>query len=175
MPVVMVQNNQAGPTVLSSDPKGTEYVEWQGKGDVNGEDIQPVSELIQGTAAYRKAVRRGVLTELDDDAAEMISDAERRQQAAWDVRQNSSAEVAAGAIDQQANNDIITLPCVGPSQSGICGEPVGVKDRTKNERPPLCPRHDGLASQYIPQPDMVNGKPVVNWIRSTMGPRETQA
>lgn len=177
MPVIMAQNNQAGPTVLSSDPKGTHYVEWQGRGDVSGGDVQPVPEEIQNTVAFQKCVRRGIFTILDaDEASAAIDEAMNRQQQAWDKRQNLTQETADQAIDYQANKDIVSLPCVGPSRNPgqRCGEPVPVRDTTKDERPPLCGLHEALAPQYTPTHDILNGKPVVVWTRVTMGARETQ-
>lgn len=178
MPVIMARNNQAGPTVLSSDPKGTHYVEWQGKGDPAGGDIQPVPEEVQNTVAFTRCVRRGIFTVLDEnDAQDTIAAAMDKQQVAWDSRQGLTQQTADEVIDHAANNDIVTLPCVGPDTRGAggkCGELVNVRDNTKNERPPLCSLHADLAPQFIPGEDIVNGKNVVTWTRLTMGTRERQ-
>jgi hypothetical protein len=174
MPVVMAQNNQAGPTVLSSDPKGTHFVEWQGKGDPAGGDVQPVPEEVQNVVAFQRCVRRGIFTIVDDQAA--IDEAMNRQQTAWDKRQSFAQESATEVIDQEANNDLVILPCVGPSTraEGRCGNDVTVKDLTKNDKPPLCATHETLASQYIPSEEQVGGKNVTVWTRLTMGARERQ-
>lgn len=177
MPVQMVRNNQAGPTVLSSDPKGSEFVEWQGKSDPSGGDIQPVPEIIQESVAFQRCVRRGILTPLSAEDQDVIDAAMENQQAAWDKRQSFSQDTAAQVIDQQANNDIVTLACVGPSTrqgSARCGEQVTVRDVSKNEKPPLCSQHENLAPQYVPSEEMVNGKSVTVWTRLTMGARERQ-
>jgi hypothetical protein len=170
MPVKMVQNNQPGPTVLSIDPKGTESVEWQGKGDLNGEDVQPVSEAMQECVAYRKAVRRGVLLELDDDALDFVNDAEERQQRAWEARQNISQTVADQAIEQTTKNDYVAFDCLG---SPSCENKVSVREVEKDNKPPLCKQHEPLASQFVPQQDIVGGRPAVRWTRVTMGARES--
>jgi hypothetical protein len=177
MPVQMVRNNQAGPTVLSSDPKGSEFVEWQGLNDPSGGDIQPVPEVIQSLVSYQRCVRRGILTPLDDNDQEIIDTAMGRQQANWDKRQSFASDTAAQVIDQQANNDIVTLSCVGPSTrqgNARCGEQVTVRDTVKNEKPPLCSQHENLAPQYLPSEEMVSGKNVTVWTRMTMGARERQ-
>lgn len=175
MPVQMYRNHQPGPTVLSSDPKGTEYVEWQGHGDPNGEDIQPVSELIQGLPQFQRCLRRGILTFVRDDDP-LLTGAMEAQQAHWDSRMNQSSDTAAAAIDQQANNDITVLSCVGPSSrgTGTCGQDVPVRDTKGGEKPPLCNIHQDLASQYIPEDIVMNGKSVKTWTRATLGARERQ-
>jgi hypothetical protein len=177
MPVIMVRNNQPGPTVLSSDPKGSEFVEWGGLNDPSGGDIQPVPEVIQQSVAFQRSVRRGILTPLSDEDQSVIDAAMINQQAAWDKRQSFAADTAAQVIDQQANNDIITLGCVGPSTrqgTARCGEQVTVRDVAKNEKPPLCSMHENLAPQYVPSEEMVSGKSVTVWTRLTMGARERQ-
>lgn len=176
MPVQMFRNHQAGPTVLSSDPKGTEYVEWQGYGDPNGEDIQPVSENLQGLPQFMRCVRRGILSHIKDDDP-ILGGALDAQQAHWDSRMNQTSEAAAAAIDHQANNDIVTVTCVGPNSrggGGQCGADVNVRDNVKNEKVPLCNMHQDLAPQYVPEDTIMNGKPVKTWTRVTMGARERQ-
>ena len=177
MPVIMVRNNQAGPTVLSSDPKGTHYVEWQGVGDPAGGDIQPVPEEIQNIVAFQRCVRRGIFTLLSDEDQGTVDEAMVKQQSAWDKRQSHSQETATEVIDQQANNDIVILPCVGPSTratGGRCAADVTVKDVHKNEKPPLCSQHESLVAEYMPSEEAVNGKSVTVWTRLTMGARERQ-
>lgn len=177
MPVQMVRNNQAGPTVLSSDPKGSEFVEWQGKNDPAGGDIQPVPEVIQESVAFQRCVRRGILTPLSAEDQAIIDEAMEHQQAAWDKRQSFSQDQSAQVIEQTTNNDIITLACVGPSAragGAKCADQVTVRDVSKNDKPPLCSMHENLASQYVPSEEMVNGKSVTVWTRLTMGARERQ-
>ncbi len=174
MPVQMYRNHQGGPTVLASDPKGTETVEWQGKGDPGGGDIQPVSEMMQALPQFNRILRRGLI-ELVPEDSDLFQDADDKQQAHWDSRMNSSQEAGAAAIDHQANNDVIALPCVGPtSRPGEtkCGADVTVKDAVKNERPPLCNLHIDLTSQYVPEETVQDGKSVKVWLRTTLAPRE---
>lgn len=175
MPVQMYRNRQAGPTVLSSDPKGTEYVEWQGFGDPNGEDIQPVSELIQGIPQFTRCVRRGILEFVPEDS-ELLVGAMAAQQDHWDSRMSQTADTAAAAIDHQANNDIVTKQCVGPNPrgNGICGNEITVRDNDKNDKVPLCNVHQDLAPQYVPEDTIMDGKSVKTWTRVTMGARERQ-
>lgn len=174
MPVQMYRNHQPGPTVLASDIKGTESVEWQGAGDPNGGDIQPVSEIIQGSPAFTRAVRRGILSLVDMDSQEYL-DADQAQQTHWESRMGASAAQAAAVIDQEANNDLIAIPCVGPSSRPgelRCGVEVTVKDARRNEEPPLCNQHQGLKHEYVPEDVVVDGKAVKSWTRVSIGARE---
>lgn len=175
MPVQMYRNHQAGPTVLSSDPKGTEYVEWQGHGDPNGEDIQPVSELIQGLPQFQRCMRRGILSHIKDDDP-LLTGAMDAQQAHWDSRMSQTADTAAAAIDQQADNDLVVATCVGPSTrgAGLCGQDVPVRSVKDDAKPPLCNMHVDLAPQYIPEDIIANGKSTKTWTRATLGARERQ-
>lgn len=175
MPVQMVRNNQAGPTVLSPDDNAKRYIEWQGKGDPNGGDIQPVGEDVQENTQFQKMLRRGVL-ELVSEDDESVGEAMGRQQAHWDQRQGQSSATAEQAIDHQANKDLVTLGCVGPSTRGDstskCGADVTVRDTEKDKRPPLCNVHQDLAPQFVPEDTILDGKPTKVWTRFTMGARE---
>ena len=173
--VEMYRNNQAGPTVLSSDPKGTEYVEWQGHGDPNGGDIQPVSPHMQSLPTFQRCVRRGILEHVPEDSP-LLSEAMDAQQQHWDSRMSQTADAAAAAIDHATNNDVVVLPCVGPSPRGgtTCGADVPVRDNQQGEKAPLCNLHTDLAPQFVPEDVIENGKSVKKWTRVTMGARERQ-
>jgi hypothetical protein len=175
MPVTtMARNTMAGPTVLSSDPKGTHFVEWQGANDPNGEDIQPVPEEVVNCVAFMKAVARGVLVIENPDDNPELAQAMERQNTAWKARQEGADRRAVESIDQQANNDIIALKCIGPDTrgQGLCGADVSVRDKAKDDKPTLCPLHADLAPQYIPENIMESGKNVKKWTRATMGARQ---
>lgn len=173
MPVVYARNNQAGPTVLSSDPKGTHSVEWQGKGDPNGGDVQPIPEEVQNTVAYTRALRRGIIVEVSGEEA---VDAFDRQRDDWDRRTAGAASAATSSIEHTTNNDIVATKCIGPDTrgQGACGADVTVRDAQKGEVPPLCSRHEELAPQYVPSDEMEGTKIVRKWTRVIMGARERQ-
>lgn len=177
MPVgttLYVRNKQAGPTILSLDPKGSEFVEWQGAGDANGGDIQIVPESFHNHPNFLRAVQRGILViENDEAAAQELVD---KQNAAWHAQQAANTTDALASIDPQANNDLVSLRCVGPDQrgNGQCETEVPVRDLQKDEKPPLCATHRDLEPQYVPDDVMEGGKSVRKWRRATMGPRETQ-
>lgn len=174
MPVTMVRNTLPGPTVISSDPKGTHMVEWAGKDDPMGGDIQPVPEEIVDTVPFHRALQRGILVlEQPEDNPELVAAIEK-QNAAWTARTEAAAAQATAAIDQEANNDIVSVPCIGPdSKGGKCGNDVAVKDVNKDDKPPLCNIHADLASEYVAQElEVVDGKTKKGWARVTMGARE---
>lgn len=175
MPVpVMVRNMMDGPTVLSSDPKGSEFVEWQGKDDPQGGDIQIVPQSITETVAFHKAVQRGILVLENPDDNPEIAEAIEKQNRAWHDRQQMQAQRAQESIHRDRNLDSVVLPCVGPGARGAkCGVDVPVKEQTKNDRAPLCSQHAHLVHEYVPQQgELVDGKAVVGWLRTTIGRRE---
>lgn len=180
MPVtapVMVRNTMDGPTVLSSDPKGSEFVEWQGAGDANGGDIQIVPETITNSVAFHRAVQRGILVIENPEDNPELGEAIEKQNKAWHDRQRMQQQRAEASIEHTRNLDSIVLPCVGPgTRGGRCGVDVPVKEQTKNDRPPLCSQHIGLAHEYVPQQgEIVDGKATMAWLRTTMGRREVDS
>lgn len=172
---VVARNTGARHVVLSSDAKGSDFVEWAGKDDPNGNDVQMVPESIANSVPFIKACQRGLLVVDNLDENEALQQAIQRQNQAFTERTQKNAEAALNHIDEQANNDLISLPCVGPGErSGQCGQDVPVRDRQKDEKPPLCSRHEGLKDQFVPSEDFVDQKRVVKWVRTSMGPRQTQ-
>jgi len=180
MPVA-VRNLKTGPTVFSileGDLKGTQ-IEWKGKGDPAGEDIQEIPDILLEDIRFRRAMQRGILEQVTrEEAAQAIlqqGESARSQQEEW-------AATAAGSIDQQANNDMVTLSCIGPNGrgSGLCGAPVAVREIRQDEAPPLCSPHAHLATEFVQETtgQMIQRGgalvPEIRWIRSTMGRRETQ-
>jgi len=149
-------------------------VEWQPRGDEMGRDIQQVPDNYAENVNFLRVINSGLLKVVEgSDTLQAALD--RQAQAARDKRERA-AQAAASAIDPAAKNDMIAIPCVGPSTNGRgeCGSPVPVRERTKNERPPLCPVHEGMASQYAPTETEENGKPVVKWSRVQVGARQVQ-
>lgn len=176
MPVLMVRNTMAGPTVLSSDPKGSVFVEWAGSDDPNGADVQVVPDEFQNHPAFIRAVQRGVLViENPEDNPEIAAAIERQNQA-WRDRNAQQAAKAVEALDPERNEDYITQQCVGPNPRGAgqCESTISVKDLKKNDKPPLCPTHEDLAPQYVPEDTTEGNRPVRKWTRVTVGRRERQ-
>lgn len=177
MPVsgtVYARNLQNGVTVMSSDPRSTQFVQWEANGDPSGGDIQAVSEELANTPAFLKALRQGILSlQMAEDNAldEMLN----KQTEAWNSRQDANNQDIRATIENTVNNDMVTLPCVGPSTRGSqkCGEDVLVRELAKYDAPPLCHRHIGLASEYVPTAvdKDVKGNQIVEWTRSMMDER----
>jgi hypothetical protein len=146
---VMAQNEMGGPTVLASDPRATFEVRWAGKGDPDGEDVQPVPPEIMKTVQFSQAVRKGIISLLGPDG-EVVTEALRRQRGAFQQRMTSDSLAASEAIDRVADNDIISVPCIGPSpRAGTpCGEAAMLRSAERHARPALCDRHSSLAPRY---------------------------
>lgn len=169
---VFVRNNMPGPTVLSTDPKGTESVEWAGKGDPNGGDIQMVSPTIANSVPFLRNVARGVFSLMEDETDPEALEAVRKQSEEWSRRNASAAQAAKDSIEATPNNDLVVVKCLGP---GPCTVDVSVRERERNAKPALCERHADLASEYVPEQVQENGHDVTRWIRHVMNPRETQS
>jgi hypothetical protein len=170
MPLVLVRNTQKGPTVFS-DPTANVAIEWQGAGDPNGEDVQQVPVAVTESVAFVKSLRRGIFAIESADQATL--DALDAQTRAFQDRTTAAAQQALGVIDQQANNDLITVPCIGPADrgTGACGQPVPVREKQRLDKPPLCSRHEALSSQFIlveGEVDNTTGQAVRTWSRAGM-------
>lgn len=177
MPVsgtVYARNLQNGVTVMSSDPRSTQFVQWEAHGDPSGGDIQPVSEELAATPAFLKAVRQGVLS-LDVHDGNALDEVLNRQADAWSTRQVAANEDIRATIETTENKDLVTLKCIGPSSRGSqnCGEDVTVRELAKYDAPPLCHRHAGLASEFVPTlvDRDAKGNEVVEWARTGMDER----
>lgn len=171
---VIAQNTKTQVVVLSSDPKGSEYVEWQPAGDPSGGDIQIIPESVARSAAFTKLVSRGIVTLVsagDDYLAAMD-----KQRAAFEARNSGAAAKAQEAIVPEEHKDLLSIPCIGPNDrgTGVCGNPVPVREKTKDETPALCPTHQHLAAQYIAHQEQEGTKIVTKWTRATVTAREHQ-
>lgn len=98
MPVTMVRNTQPGPTVISSDPKGTHFVEWAGLGDPSGGDIQPVAQEIIDTPQFAKALRKGIF-EIVDETSDTSREALDKQVSAWNEINKTKSDAINDSID----------------------------------------------------------------------------
>lgn len=164
---VFAANQRNQVVVLSSDPKGTETVEWQAKGDPSGADVQIIPESIQRSAQFQRLLQKGIVIEISQEDA---YGAVERQNLDFAERTKAASERIQETITHETNRDILSLPCVGPDarNEGKCGIEIPVTQATKDDQPPLCNQHIGLASQYVPT-DLDTGR---TWTRAGLGPRE---
>ena len=179
MPVaapVYVRNTEDGPTIMSADAKGSQYVEWAGRGDPMGNDVQIVPEDYLQNVNFVRAVQRGILVIDNEEDNPEVVESIKKQNDAWQARRIAAQKASKASLDQEANNDLIAVPCIGPSgrATGFCGNEVPVKDRQKNERPPLCSIHADLAPEFVPEDTTENGLNVRKWLRAGIAPRERQ-
>lgn len=170
---VLVRNNEPGPTVLTVDKDNA--FEWKGKGDPNGEDLQHLPDSVAENVNFMKAVNRGIFTieEASEDTKALLE----KQGSSFRERMEAQRQASAASLDQEANNDLVQVDCIGPSARGIgqCGAPAMVKDKKRDEKPPLCSAHEGLAHEFVvTDTDTLDddGKTKKTWQRMTVGPRE---
>lgn len=172
---VLVRNSENGPTVFTDSSTNTQ-VEWQGAGDPSGEDVQQVPDVLVENVAFLKAVQRGIF--VIEEASDATRESLAKQTASWQRRTDEAKAASVEAIDPSTNEDLITLPCVGPSNRGAgqCGEQVPVREKTKDEKPALCSRHAALSSQFIlsESDEMVDGVAKKQWIRTVITTTERQ-
>lgn len=174
-PLVAVRNLKDGLTVLTPDASNPKsYMEWQAKGDPSGGDYQYVSEEVIATPAFAKAIQHGVLAvDADEMSPDVAAAFAKQMQVAQDRKDRASREVAA-ALDRTENRDLVTQDCVGPGdiKGKPCGAAVMVRERNAGETVPLCPRHQSLATEYVPTEDFDGDKHTIKWVRVEMGSRE---
>lgn len=168
MPVpLMVRNTEKGPTVLS-DLRTKEYVEWAGAGDPMGNDVQAVPDEFGSNVNFMRAVQRGILVIENEDENPEIADAIAKQNASWAARRDQAQKQAEASIDQQANEDLITVDCALKG----CTNVVSVKEKQKDNVPPLCSTHVSLAHEFVPVDNVEGESRVRTWNRVTLGARE---
>ena len=161
--------------VLSSDPKGTEQIEWQPDGDPNGGDYQVVSETIVGLPAFTRLLSRGVIEVVE--ASEETKAAIDKQTAAFRSRLSGPSAKTEEVMDRAPENDFIMVPCIGPDARGTghCGTEVHIREKTKDEHPALCSTHKHLEGQYVQSEVQEPGGPITKrWSRAVMTDRERQ-
>lgn len=172
---VLVRNTELGPTVFT-DANTKTQVEWAGANDPSGEDIQQVPDLLVENVSFLKAIQRGVL--VIEEATPEVREALARQTTSWQARRKTAEDASTAVIDEQANNDLITMPCVGPSTRGVgeCGEAVPMREKAMYDKPALCSRHAALAPQYVFSESevLVDGRSTKQWSRTVMTARERQ-
>lgn len=176
MPVgsIVARNLMDTLTVLASDVKGTHSVEWAANGDPSGDDIQYIPEPVLESVAFKRALARGVVELMPDESDPEVVEALGRQVDAFRRRQAGAREDVQATIDRPTSRDSVSAFCVGPDTRGIgtCEEPVAIFEKLLKDTPPLCPRHKGLAHQYVPEVDTTGGNAKTVWVRVTLGSRE---
>lgn len=156
---VLARNMQPGPTVFSLDAGNNGVIEWKGAGDLMGEDLQPVPAAYLDHVWFQRAVSRGII--VIENAPEEISRVMDLHKQEWTDRQAAAQAASQAVLDQAPQNDLLMLRCVGPN----CDTQVSVRQRARNDAPPLCGLHKSLAPRYVSEvtDKMIDGKPEVRW------------
>jgi hypothetical protein len=174
---VLLKNETSGPLVFQDGTEGDSVV-WQGAGNAMGEDIQPVPLKFLENNNFLRILNKGVLSlyEADDEIAAQLaniikSPALQHQAEVWNRQRTTAAETATQGIDRKANRDFVTNGCIGPDARGTgqCGAEVSVREAQLGEKPPLCPAHSSLSTQFVQtevQDETGTGKTI--WTRPTL-------
>lgn len=171
---VLVRNEEPGPTVFTDRERGV-AIDWQAKGDPSGEDVQYVpAEVVISNTNFLKMLNRGIFTVVDaDEVTQAALDAQR---AAHERRRQIQQEAAQASITQRADNDYLSVQCLGPNNqgNGQCDQQVAVSAKATEEKPPLCTRHQALTPEFAMvegEFDNESGRPKRSWKRMQVGPR----
>jgi hypothetical protein len=174
---VLARNKQAGPTVISSDPRSTHFVQWEGAGDPAGGDVQLVPAEIVQTVPFVQAIRKGIIEIENPEDNPALMETLDRQSTAWSQRQAEGQADIRATIESAPNRDLITMKCIGPAArgEGACDADVPMRDVTKYDAPPLCHQHINLAPEYVPTDEGRDekGRQIQTWSRSAMGRRSS--
>lgn len=132
---VLVRNNEGGPTCYTHKASGTQ-LEWAGRGDPDGNDIQEVEDDLLKTSDMSRVMRKGILSRVDDATGQQ---ALRRQTESHVERTKADHEaivstigsaelpVAQVQIDEKGNvTDTLPAPASGPAVTTTdgSGDPV---------------------------------------------------
>jgi hypothetical protein len=184
MPVpVLVQNNEDGPTVFT-DISTKESVDWEGRGDPLGGDVQIVPEVFVNNPNFIRAIQRGTFEIVNaDEHPELTSTLEKqlkyghitRQREASDARRESRRAQDVEALEHTENKDMLSFECVGPSAKGTgkCGVEVPVRAGRAKEAPPLCAKHGSLSNEFVPEDVIEGGETIRRWSRVRVGRRRS--
>jgi hypothetical protein len=152
---VMCSNQMAGPTIIAGDAHRNYETIFAGKGDPDGNDVQPIPEALLRTIAFQKALRQGILLVVEGEDHPVVQQAMQRQTDSFRKRMASQDQAARESIDAPSEDDILVVTCIGPgtSDGSACGDQVPVKSRDAASRPPLCDRHRQLSDRCLKRGD----------------------
>lgn len=175
MTLTMIRNTQDGPTVFVAEDG--QHVEWEGAGDPNGLDIQPVPPTFVESVQFQRALTRGIFE--IEAADEAVREALEKHRESWQARADAQRNASEASLDRPQDNDTLMLDCLGPAGRGstqLCKDPVPVRSLMKDKNPPLCPKHSYLKNQFtVEHTDrMIGGQQEVVWRRVRMGDRERE-
>jgi len=150
---VMCQNMMPGPTVIAADAKRNYETIFAGHDDPDGNDVQPIPEVLLRTISFQQAIRKGILKVVEGEDHPVVVQAMARQSDAFQNRMRTEAQAARETIDKPHEDDILVRACIGPgSRPGdACGDQVPMKGN--DSRPPLCDRHRHLSDRCLKRGD----------------------
>ena len=162
---LLVRNTEANATVFSK--RGTSIV-WAPSGDPMGGDLQRVPDDLQDDVDFLNSVERGLLV-IESASNPEVLDKIAAQSQVFQARRAQATSSVEASLDRRQDRDITQVSCIGPAlngRGGECGAPVLQRAAAVGEIPPLCSRHESLASQfYLAE----SGSPGENATESTPG------
>lgn len=167
MATVMSRNTRPGPTVFV-DPQTKTTIEWGGKDDPDGRDIQPVPSDLLEHPKFLSVVHQGVIVIEEDDDPDVKAKMER-QSGLFDRREKARASDAASVMEaEDSSKDIVFQEREGGKQHEVFEE-------VPNEQ---APRTRQPSAEETPEPMQVysetgevdeDGRPIQEPVDVTFG------
>lgn len=175
---IFVRNMHAGPAVFTYGKNAEDFVEWAGRGDQMGNDIQPVPADMLNLVQFRRALTRGVYQVVDDPG--VMLETENLHRSEWENRLEQQHNAAVESLDEVQDNDLLMLSCIAPAQSGAtkqCETQVPIRAKEVDDAPPLCNEHKHMSTQFVLKyTGRMNGsEPEKVWEKVTLAARTRQA
>lgn len=147
---IMCQNQMTGRTVIAADAHRNYEIIFEGKDDPDGNDVQPIPDVLLRTVQFQRALQQGILVAVEGADHPVVVQAMNRQSDSF-RRRNAAADTAAReSLDKPHEEDILIASCVGPGsrEGASCETQVPVRGKDSG-RPPLCDRHVHLADRCV--------------------------
>ena len=121
---VPVRNTDTGNVVFGHKPTDTN-VEWAGKGDPDGNDVQEFPLALLGAPGMKRCINKGILVVVKDDAEAAV----QHQVAASQAREQAQAQAIADTLDTSTEQPVaeVAIDTAGKvTDLKKAGQPVGL-------------------------------------------------
>lgn len=104
--MIPVRNLEKGPTTFA-DYKNDVVLEWQGKGDINGLDIQFVPDGLLENPSFMRNINRGILEVIPEDLSVEVQQKLAMQGLGYRERRDSGEAMIESVMDRQVERPLI--------------------------------------------------------------------
>lgn len=146
MPLLV--RNLASDTTLFAK-KGQPTVIWAPSGSSG--DIMRVPNEWAEDIDFLNSMDAGILEIVEEGSSEEAVAAVKSHQGSFRASQQQAARSVEATLDRRQDRDLIGQACIAPAEGRpeqVCGQQVLIKASQRDEVPPLCKQHEGLAPQF---------------------------